>query len=121
MITYRDILHKFIGYNLNEHQIISLVRKYREKDEISPTLPSHVIFSVLQGELKRINFLNFEALIKGLEEKEDSLIKEQKKEERNGMLPKEIIRRSLIAILGTAKSQLRIHNVNHLIDALLKR
>ena len=124
---------------MNEHQLISLIRRYRAQDKISPSLPTEVLFSVLQGELKRINFLNFEALLKGLEEKEDSLTKEKSKEERwleededslskektkkerNGMLPKEITRRTLIAILGAAKSQLRIHNVNHLIDALVKR
>ena len=88
---------------------------------VSPSLPPAVLFSVLQGELKRINFLNFEALLKGLEEKEDVLIKEGKKEQSNGALPKEIARRTLVAILGAAKSQLRIHNVNHLIDALIKR
>ena len=48
---------------------------------LSPSLPPAVLFSVLQGELKRINFLNFEALLKGLEEKEDVLIKEGKKEQ----------------------------------------
>ena len=84
-------------------------------------MATEVLFSVLQGELKRINFLNFEALLKGLEEKEDSLIKEKKKEEKNGMLSKDILRLTLISILGSAKSQLRIHNVNHLIDALVKR
>ena len=66
--THREILQQFIGYNLNEHQLISLIRQYRTKDKISPTLPTAVLFSVLQGELKRINFLNFEALLKGLEE-----------------------------------------------------
>jgi hypothetical protein len=88
---------------------------------VSPSRPSGVLFSVLQGELKRINFLNFEALLKGLEEKEDSLIKDGTKEHSNGMLPKEIARRTLVSTLGAAKSQLRIHNVNHLIDALIKR
>ena len=118
---HREILQQFIGYNLNEHQLISLIRQYRTKDKISPSLPTNVLFSVLQGELKRINFLNFEALLKGLEGKEDSLIKEKKKEEKNGMLPKEVVRLTLIALLGSAKSQLRIHNVNHLIDGLTNR
>ena len=88
---------------------------------VSPSPPSAVLFSVLQGELKRINFLNFEALLKGLEEKENILVKDGTKEHSNGMLPKEIARRTLVAILGAAKSQLRIHNVNHLIEALVKR
>ena len=121
ILSFREILHQFIGYNLNEHQLICLIRKYRAEDKVSPTQHSAVLFSVLQGELKRINFLNFEALLKGLEEKEDNLIKEGVKSEKNGMLPKEITRRTLVALLGTAKSQLRIHNVNHLIDALAKR
>ena len=106
---------------MSEHQLISLIRKYRSEDMVSPSLPSAVLFSVLQGELKRINFLNFEAVHKVFEEKEENLVKEGTKKETNGMLPKEITRRTLVSILGSSKSQLRIHNVNHLIDALAKR
>ena len=121
MLACRDILHQFIGYNLNEHQLICLIRHYRSKDLVAPSLPSAALFSVLQGELKRINFLNFEALHQGLEEKEEKMLKEGQKTEKDGMLSKEITRRTLVSILGAAKSQLRIHNVNHLIDALIKR
>ena len=101
--------------------MISLIRRYRAEDLASPSLPPAVLFSVLQGELKRINFLNFEAVLKAFEDKEEILVKEGAKEEKNGMLNKEITRRTLVSILGSAKSQLRIHNVNHLIDALVKR
>ena len=118
---FRQILHQFVGYNLSEHQLISLIRKYRAEDLASPSLPPAVLFSVLQGELKRINFLNFEAVLKAFEDKEESLVKEGAKEAKNGMLDREITRRTLVSILGSAKSQLRIHNVNHLIDALVKR
>ena len=106
---------------MSEHQLISLIRKYRSEDLASPSLPPAVLFSVLQGELKRINFLNFEAVQKAFEDKEESLVKEGTKETKTGMLSREITRRTLVSILGSAKSQLRIHNVNHLIDALAKR
>ena len=65
--------------------------------------------------------MNFEAVQKAFEDKEESLVKEGTKEAKTGMLDKEITRRTLVSILGSAKSQLRIHNVNHLIDALAKR
>ena len=120
-LHFRQILHQFVGYNLSEHQLISLIRRYRAEDLASPSLPPAVLFSVLQGELKRINFLNFEAVLKAFEDKEEILVKEGAKKEKNGMLNKEITRRTLVSILGSAKSQLRIHNVNHLIDALVKR
>ena len=119
--SFREILHQFIGYNLSEHQLISLIRKYRSEDLASPSLPPAILFSVLQGELKRINFLNFEAVQKAFEDKEESLVKEGTKEAKTGMLSREITRRTLVSILGSVKSQLRIHNVNHLIDALAKR
>ena len=118
---FRQILHQFVGFNLSEHQLISLIRKYRAEDLASPSLPPAVLFSVLQGELKRINFLNFEAVLKAFEDKEETLVKDGAKEAKTGMLNKEITRRTLVSILGSAKSQLRIHNVNHLIDALVKR
>merc|ERR1711899_434425 len=106
--VFREILHQFIGYNLSEHQLISLIRKYRSEDLASPSLPPAVLFSVLQGELKRINFLNFEAVQKAFEDKEESLVKEGTKEAKTGMLSREITRRTLVSILGSAKSQLRI-------------
>ena len=78
--------------------------------------------------------MNFDALEKSLEKKEAALVKgietkndetgekeTIKKEEANGKLPKKVLRLALIATCADAKSQLRSQNLNHLINALMKR
>ena len=90
-------------------------------------------------ELKRINFLNFDTLKKALSDKEASLVKGTaatkkqgdeetqetaapiRKEALDGKLPKNVLRLALVAACADAKSQLRCHNLNHLLDALMKR
>ena len=110
--VFRDILHNFIGYNLSEHQIITVVRAYRSCNRISPSLPTDKLYSVIQAELKRINFQFFDNLYMNLCEKDI---------DGTGKLSKEALRISLCSGLRSAKAQLRMHNVNHLIEMLLKR
>jgi hypothetical protein len=59
---FRDIIQEYVGYNLSEHQIISIVRKFRNPDYQPPSLPTQRLYAILQAELKRINFQFFEYL-----------------------------------------------------------
>lgn len=109
---FREILHNFVGYNLSEHQIITIVRAFQSKDQFNPSLPTEKLFSILQTELKRINFQFFDQLYMNLREKDL---------EGKGKLPKSVIRINLVSGCAAAKSQLRLHNVNHIIEMLFKR
>ena len=113
------MLHEFVGYNLSEHQLLSLIRHFRIDQKNYPSLPKEDMFALIQSELKRINFVNFEALLKALEEKENSQVKDEKKE-KNGLLAKEPLRLTLVATCGAARSQLRTQNLNHLFEKLMK-
>ena len=59
---FRDVLQEYVGYNLSEHQIITIVRKFRNPDFQPPSLPIQKLYAILQAELKRINFQFFENL-----------------------------------------------------------
>ena len=69
-------MHEFVGFNLSEHELITLVRHYRIDDKGHPWEPKEDMHALIQMELKRINFLNFDSLAKALAEKEASLLKE---------------------------------------------
>ena len=59
----REILHHYVGYNLSEHQIITIIRAFQDKDYLNPSLPTENLYSILQTELKRINFMFFDQLV----------------------------------------------------------
>ena len=69
-------MHEFVGFNMSEHELITLVRHYRIDDKGHPWEPKEDMHALIQMELKRINFLNFDSLAKALAEKEASLLKE---------------------------------------------
>ena len=55
-------MHEFVGFNLSEHELITLVRHYRIDDKGHPWEPKEDMHALIQMELKRINFLNFDSL-----------------------------------------------------------
>ena len=59
---FRDIIQNYVGYNLSEHQVITIVRRFRNPDFQFPSLPTDKLYAILQAELKRINFQFFEYL-----------------------------------------------------------
>ena len=59
---FRDIIQNYVGYNLSEHQVITIVRRFRNPDFRFPSLPTDKLYAILQAELKRINFQFFEYL-----------------------------------------------------------
>ena len=84
----REILHHYIGYNLSEHQIVTIIRAFQSRDALNPSLPTENLYSILQTELKRINFQFFDQLEMNLKEKDVN---------ETGMLSKELLRINLIS------------------------
>ena len=109
---FREILQNYVGYNLSEHQIITIVRKFRSRDAKHPSLPTDKLYSILQAELKRINFQFFDHLFMTFKEKDLN---------QTGRLPKDTIRISLVSNFGASKSHLKSHYVNHIVEMLMKR
>ena len=109
---FRDILHHYIGYNLSEHQIVTIIRAFQSRDALNPSLPTENLYSILQTELKRINFQFFDQLEMNLKEKDVN---------ETGMLSKQLLRINLISGFGVSKSQLRLHYINHVVGMLMNR
>ena len=105
-------MHEFVGFNLSEHQIITIVRAFQSEERRSPHLPTEKLFSVLQSELKKINFQFFDLLLMNMREKDL---------EGSGKLPKETIRINLVSGFGASKSHVKSHYVNHIVEMLIKR
>ena len=109
---FREILQQYVGYNLSEHQVITIVRKYRNSDYQMPSLPTEKLYAILQAELKRINFQFFEYLYMTFKERDY---------DQSGKLPKDVIRITLVSGFAASKSNLKSHNVNHIVEMLMKR
>ena len=109
---FREILHHYIGYNLSEHQIVTIIRAFQSRDALNPSLPTENLYSILQTELKRINFQFFDQLEMNLQEKDVH---------ETGMLSKRLLRINLISGFGVSKSQLRLHYINHVVGMLMNR
>lgn len=109
--TFRQILHSYVGYNLSEHQIIAIIRKFRSTERQFPDLPQDKLYSMLQAELKRINFLFFDQLYMSLRDKDIT---------SKGTLPKDVIRINLVSGFRASKSTLKSHYVNHIVEMLMK-
>jgi len=87
------------------------VRAYQSAERRQPSLPTERLYSLLQSELKKINFQFFDLLTMNLQEKD---IK------GTGKLPKSTIRISLVSGFGASKSSLKSHYVNHVVEMLMK-
>ena len=79
---------------------------------MSPFLPTDELYSILQAELKRINFQFFDQLEMNLKEKDVN---------GTGMLSKDVLRINLVSGFGAAKSQLRSNYINHVVKMLMNR
>ena len=108
---FREILHNYVGYNLSEHQIITIIRAFRNQDQLVPSLPTDKLYSILQAELKKINFQFFDQLYASFKEKDI---------EGKGFLSKEEIRINLVSGFRASKSTLKSHYVNHIVEMLMK-
>ena len=87
------------------------MRAYQSAERRQPSLPTERLYSLLQSELKKINFQFFDLLTMNLQEKD---IK------GTGKLPKSTIRISLVSGFGASKSSLKSHYVNHVVEMLMK-
>ena len=89
-----------LGLNLTEHEIITLVRKFRILIADHPSGPDREkIKSLLQAELKRDNFAQFDKVLLALK---------QFQIKKNEPLNKNEIRTVFISSLGLSRSQQRI-------------
>ena len=48
LLCFRDILHEFVGFNLSEHELITLIRHYKLDDKASPSLPKDEMHALIQ-------------------------------------------------------------------------
>ena len=109
--VFRTVLDHFIGFDLSEHEIITLVRKYRLKAPKSMYHEKSRITSLIQADLRCDNFCQFDKL---------QLALKQADKAREGVLEKQELRRVLLSSLGLTRSQQRTQAVRHLLDALLE-
>lgn len=112
-LNSRSVLRDFFGFNLNEHEIITLVRHFRSRDERHQRLPRHLLVSLLQAELKKINFSTFAEVLKTFQAKDVVA---------SGTLPKDVVRHTLVSSCGNPRrSQLKTFAIRDLIDSYLER
>ena len=110
--VFRHILNEFTGLDLSEHEVITLVRKFRiigldnnsdkNRDKIQ---------SLLQAELRRDNFSFFDKVLLALD---------QFQIKKDLPLSKSEIRLVFLSSLGISRSQHRIQAIRQLLDAYLK-
>ncbi|XP_059082013.1 EF-hand domain-containing family member C2-like isoform X1 [Tigriopus californicus] len=109
--SFRSILNQFIPNNLSEHEIITLVRHLQEVNLEARIVATDTVFSLLQMELKRMQFSAFPQLILTLESADLNA---------EGVLPKSKLRNVLVAACCKSKTTLRGNNIRDLIDECLK-
>lgn len=109
--VFRAVLDQFIGFDLSEHEIITLIRKYRLPDQKSVEQEKARLTSLIQADLRSDNFSQFDKL---------QLALRQADKARAGRLTKPEVRRVLLSSLGLTRSQLRTQAVRHLLDAYLE-
>ena len=60
--SFRSVLREFLGYELNEHEIITLTRRFRNRDlRYLQRLSLQVLFSLLQSEMKLVQKRNLKS------------------------------------------------------------
>lgn len=59
LLKFRTVLREFIRFDLTEHEIITLVRYFKDPDLRINRLPTQQLFAMLQTELKRTHFCAF--------------------------------------------------------------
>ncbi len=108
---FRIILRDFIGFELSEHEIITLTRHFRAPDARQERLPEETLFALLQNELKRMQFTSFAEILATFQGKDI---------EGKGLLPKSVVRHTLVsAFAATSKTTLKNHAIRELVDKAL--
>ena len=62
----RNIVRKFTGHDLSEHEMITLTRHFSLEQKALPGPPLNTLFSLLQLELKKVHFNSFGDLVRRL-------------------------------------------------------
>ena len=109
--VFRSVLDQFVGFDLSEHEIITLIRKYRLRVKKSLEQEKSRILSLLQADLRCDNFSQFDKLL---------LAMKQADKGGEGALTRAEVRRVLLSSLGLTRSQQRTQSVRHLLDTLLE-
>ena len=129
---FRTILREFIGYELSEHELITLTRHFRQADLRQERLPEETLFSLLQNELKRaqvgitenleifrtchkflrFQFTSFAQLLTTFQNKDST---------GSGVLSKKIVRHTLVGALAAPgkAGHLRSGIIRDIIDGCL--
>ena len=58
--VFRGVLDHWLGYELTEHEVITLVRRYRAPPPPPANLDQQRILALLQADLRRDNFSQFD-------------------------------------------------------------
>ena len=109
--VFRGIMDQYLGFDLSEHELITLIRKYRTIANKSPLHEKERLRSLIQADLRRDNFSQFDKLLLSLK---------QADLQGTGKLEKDILRRVLLSSLGLTRSQQRTQAVRHLLDTYLE-
>ena len=108
--TYRQVLDSVLGPELSEHETTTLLRRYREAGAESLNEERTRLISLIQADLRRDNFSQFDKLLLACRQEDPS---------ETGKLGRSVIRRILLSSLGLSRSQARTQAVRHLLDSFL--
>ena len=108
--TYRHILDSVLGPELSEHETTTLLRRYREASSESKDEERARLISLIQADLRRDNFSQFDKLLLACRQEDPS---------ETGKLERSVVRRIFLSSLGLSRSQARTQAVRHLLDSFL--
>ena len=109
--VFRTVLDEFVGFDLSEHEVITILRKYRLVAPPPADTERERLRSLLQADLRSDNFSQFDKLLLSLRQADLGGC---------GRLARPDLRRVLLSSLGLTRSQQRTQTVRHLMDAFLK-
>ena len=108
--TYRHVLDSVLGPELSEHETTTLLRRYREASSDSKDEERARLISLIQADLRRDNFSQFDKLLLACRQEDPS---------ETGKLERSVVRRIFLSSLGLSRSQARTQAVRHLLDSFL--
>ena len=108
--TYRHVLDSVLGPELSEHETTTLLRRYREASSESKDEERARLISLIQADLRRDNFSQFDKLLLACRQEDPS---------ETGKLESSVVRRIFLSSLGLSRSQARTQAVRHLLDSFL--
>ena len=71
--TFRGVLDEFLQYELSEHEVITMVRRYKEMGEVgqgSEDKEVERLLALIQADLRRDNFSQFDKLLLALKQED---------------------------------------------------